>query len=319
MTTRTLTADRSGPVLLDLTLPAGTMPVTAEPDRDTAEVTITARGQDPAVADAVRDAALWWSPEGGFGGTLTVQVPEVNSGGFQGVTFGRGGTSVTQILGYVPAGATVTGLSITGAGGIRVGDGTVIVNGVPVAGSQVEISARVPEGSLIRASSRAADLTARGEYAAVVFASTSGDLDVGGVGELIAETVSGDVRAACVARRARLKSTSGDICIERIDVVVAESVSGDIHVVDLGGEAGWVGGVGGLATLCTVSGNITLHATENGRVDAVSQSGDITVTAEPTALAKGLSVTANSRTGHVTTPDTHPAPPTARPRRPRRT
>ena len=303
MTTRTLTADRPGPVLLSIDLPAGDITVTADPDRQTAELTITALGDDPAVNDAVERASLRWDADRG---TLTAEVPEVRGTG-RTVIDSRGGTTITQILGDVPAGVTITGAVITG-GTVSVGGGAVVVNGAVVAGGAIEINARVPEGSRVAARTRSAALTAHGEYAEVRFTSVSGDLTVGGTVTLTTETTSGDVRAAAVDGSAEVRSVSGDIRLDRADDVQAQTTSGDITLAD----------VGGLVATGTVSGDITVHAAEGGTVGARSVSGDVTVTATPTALAEGLTVRADSRTGRVTTPDTQPVVSAARPRRPRR-
>ena len=48
MTTRTLTAERPGPVALSVDLPAGDIRVVTDPSRTFAEVTVTAHGDDPA-------------------------------------------------------------------------------------------------------------------------------------------------------------------------------------------------------------------------------------------------------------------------------
>ncbi|MFG1997701.1 DUF4097 family beta strand repeat-containing protein [Spirillospora sp. NPDC048911] len=308
MTTRTLIAERPGPVLVVIDLPAGAITVTAEPERRTAEMTITARGDDPAVADAVRRAVLRWNTNyGRGGGALLAAVPEVRGGGVQTTVRNHGGTVITQITGSIPAGASVTGAVIGADGAITIGGGKVVIDGVTVVGGDIEITARVPEGSHLAVRTRSADLAAHGEYASVDFVSVSGGLALGGTVRLTAETTSGDVRAAAVDGPAEVRSVSGDIRIDRADDVQARTTSGAIALPD----------TGGLIATATVSGDITVHATEGGTVGARSVSGDVTVTAAPAALAEGLTVRADSRSGTVTTPDDTPTA-AARPRRPRR-
>ncbi|MDL4772490.1 DUF4097 family beta strand repeat-containing protein [Actinomadura xylanilytica] len=308
MTTRSVIAQRSGPVPLSLDLPAGVITVTANPARTVAEVTVTARGDDPALHTAVRNAVLRWDERRG---ALVVQVPEVAGNAGQTV-FGNRGVTVVQSFGDVPAGVTITGSTITG--GVVTGGGRVVIDGVTVTGGgieaagQIEITAHVPEGSTVGALTRSAPLNAVGEFAEVDFTSTSGDLNVGGTGALRAKTVSGDVAAAAVDGSAVARSVSGDIRLGRADDIRAVSTSGDVTVADFGGHA----------KMSTVSGDLTLHAAEGGIVCARTVSGDVTVTASGAALAEGLTINATSRSGHVSTPTDTP-PTTARARRPRRT
>ncbi|MFG2002097.1 DUF4097 family beta strand repeat-containing protein [Spirillospora sp. NPDC048911] len=312
-TSRTLTATRRGPVALSVDLTAGDIKVITDPDRTVAEVTVTAHGDDRAVHDAVRDAGLRYDESTG---ELTVKVDAPAGGvtviGGSQTIIGTGGATVLQSFGDIAAGVTVNGVEITGDG--IVSFGRVTVNGVEITGrgvtvGRVEITAHVPEGSIVAAVTRSAHLECSGEFAVVGFTSTSGDLSVGGVGTLRADTTSGDITAAIVDGAAIVRSVSGDVHLGRADDVTANATSGDITVGDFAGRA----------EVSSVSGDVRVRATEGGIITARSVSGDVTVTATGTALAEGLTVNATSRTGRVTTPTDHPNDTTSHARRPRRT
>ncbi|MFG2002121.1 DUF4097 family beta strand repeat-containing protein [Spirillospora sp. NPDC048911] len=316
MTTRTLTANRPGPVALSIDLPIGDIKVITDPGRSLAEVTVTAVGDDPAINDAVRDAFLHTNESTG---EMTVRVrPPAGvtiMGGTQTVR-GNFGATVVQSFGDIRTGVEVTGVEISGDGMVNLG-GRVVVNGVEITGrgvivGHVEITAHVPEGTVLATVTRSASLECSGELAVVGFTSTSGGLSAGGVGTLRADTVSGDIAAVIVDGAAIVRSVSGDVHLARADDVTATTTSGDITVGDFAGRA----------EVSTVSGDVRVRAAEGGTISARSVSGDVTVTATGTALAEGLTVNATSRTGRVSTPTDTPAgtaSPAARARRPRRT
>ncbi|WP_433138973.1 DUF4097 family beta strand repeat-containing protein [Actinomadura nitritigenes] len=316
MTTRTLTAERPGPVALSVDLPAGDIRVITDPSRTLAEVTVTAHGDDPAVHDAVRDAVLrWYEPTGNLAVRVNLPAAGVTVVGGQTV-IGNRGTTVVQSFGDIPADVTVTGAVFSGAGIVNVGGGRVTVNGVEITGvgtvlpgGRVEITARVPEGTSVAAATRSAPMECAGEFATLDFTSTSGNLTARGVGDLRAKTTSGDIYAMAVDGIAAAASVSGDIHLGRADNVTASTTSGDVTVNDFAGRA----------EVASVSGDVRVHAAEGGTITARSVSGDVTVTATGTALAEGLTVNATSRAGRVTTPTDTPPATAARARRPRRT
>jgi hypothetical protein len=118
--------------------------------------------------------------------------------------------------------------------------------------SGLDVRVRVPHASRAELITAAADMEARGQYAALRSKSAAGDLTVDGDiagdaeiktvsgdvrlrkvgGELRVQTVSGDVTAASVGTGATLKSVSGDARIESVREgrVTVQSVSGDIEV-----------------------------------------------------------------------------------------
>ncbi|XVQ10915.1 DUF4097 family beta strand repeat-containing protein [Spirillospora sp. CA-255316] len=226
---------------------------------------------------------------------LTVCVPNIDGLSVVGV----GNLDVVGVDASVVLGNSVGGDLIVN--GTRVGAGTNVSVG------HLEITVAVPEDSALVAVTRAASVEAHGEYTAVRFTSTSGDLSVGGTQLLWANTVSGSVYAEAVDGYAVVGSVSGSIRIRRTDNIKARSTSGRVAVEDLGG----------IADLETTSGAIDVYATEGARVRARSVSGRIRVDASPTALAEGLDVDAISRSGRVRTPDIG-VPATSRARQPRR-
>ncbi|MFC4906615.1 DUF4097 family beta strand repeat-containing protein [Actinomadura gamaensis] len=294
MTSRTLTAGQAGPVLLAVDLPHGRITTVTEPGRRFAEVTVTATGDDPALAAAVRDARIEFLPDPA---RLLVKVPAVSTG--RTVPVPDGSVRITQSAGRVATGFQVGGVSFHG----EVFDLTEItVNGVPVSeltagpSGMLTVTARLPAGSGAVASTESADLDVTGCYEGIKFDSTSGSLTGTKPDDhtryLIAKTVSGAVRVTS-AVRGNVSSTSGAVWLGWASEIQAVTKSGAIQMDALNGPR---------ADLTTVSGAITAHAAEPGEVTAESRSGAVTVTAAPHLTPDALTVTAHSRTGRVRTP-----------------
>jgi putative adhesin len=280
---RTLTARRSGPVLVAVNLPAGSVNIVSDPDTTTAEVQLRATTDDPALNDAIERAVLRWDDAG----ALMVSVPELPATSHT-VVHGRGATTVVQNLGTVSAGTVITGAVISG--NVVSTGGRIVVDGVTVAGpgtvivGTIEVVATVPEGCNIEVRGTAADLTAAGEFDTITTRTVSGDVRVDATHTLTATTTSGHVTAAAVDTTATVKTVSGGIDITAF---------------------------AGTATLNTVSGSIQLGARHAAGITARSVSGNVAVTATDRAIAAGVSVQANSVSGRVTTPTT-PQPTTRR-------
>ncbi|WP_404871031.1 DUF4097 family beta strand repeat-containing protein (plasmid) [Kitasatospora griseola] len=299
MTTRTLHAERTGPVTLDLDLPAGSITVRAEAGRERAALTIRTADETGSSADAVTDAVLRWEERG----ALVAQVKNTGAAGFTSVVQGNRGTTVIQSFDSVSFGGSVIGMvGGTIHGDLILGGGKTIVNGqvishggagttVHIGGSPIEIIATVPEGSTVIARTRSADVTADGSLTAVNARTQSGDIRLDTVERPVVETQSGDVTIER-SQDANIKTQSGDIRLGRTDVVQANTQSGDIRVTDFGGTA----------LLNTMSGDLTVHATAGGDLTARTMSGDVAVTATEAALTEDLDVQANSMSGRVRTP-----------------
>ncbi|MFC4588633.1 DUF4097 domain-containing protein [Sphaerisporangium corydalis] len=287
--TRTLSAPMPGPVVLDLTMPHGQITVTVT-DTDRAEVTLTAPADGPD-ATAMTAATLTAETR-----VLTVNVPTTSQPSVTVVT-GNGGRTI--VTGNVASGIFVSGGTMHISGNL--------INGQPVPGMQgVRAEVRLPHGSALRVRTRSAPVTARGELEWVDHTSGSGDLDMDGCRKLTAHTTSGDIRAD-YPDHANVQTVSGDIRLGRTETVTAVTTSGDIRIEDFGGSG----------RLGTVSGDITVHATDAGNLTASAISGDIAINAPAELAASGaLTVDARSISGDVRTPRRQPA--TTRLRRPRR-
>ncbi|MFD6891942.1 DUF4097 family beta strand repeat-containing protein [Streptomyces sp. NPDC059957] len=296
MTTRTLTSETTGPVLIDATLlgHGGLVTVRAEASCTRATLTIRTADETGAAADAVKAAGLRQS-----GTRLTALVQ--GSGGDSGTTIVMGGgASVIQTFGTVHG--SVTGMTITGNGNFVSGNvgGDVIINGVRVSGngstviqgtSPIEITAVVPEGSSVEGYTTSATIEAVGALLNVSGKTQSGSVRAGHVSRVEAKTQSGSVFVEQAAH-IEAKTQSGSIKLGRTDVVTAKTMSGSIAITDFGGTV----------KADTMSGSIRIHATAGGDVRAKSMSGSVTVTATETALADDLDVRADSMSGRVSIP-----------------
>ncbi|MEU4513204.1 DUF4097 family beta strand repeat-containing protein [Nonomuraea wenchangensis] len=294
--TRTLTSAPTGPVRLSFQM--GHIPTIVKvADVPAIEVTLTTYA-DPgtAAADAVEGAALTQE-----GNAVTLTVPDAPGGSATTVaSVSRGGRSVVQSVSNVGSGAVVMvggdfygdvnfhGGRVTMRGSV-VGP-TTVINGSP--GIQAEIL--IPADSSLHMASETADLTVEGEVNDIDYNSVSGNLRVGAC-QSLSVTTDGGIYAD-VADRVVLRTTSGDIQLGRTEDVRASSVSGNVRIDDFGG----------MARITTISGDVSIHATEGGTITADSTSGDISVTAIP-GLAdevgeNRLIVNARTISGDVTVP-----------------
>ncbi|MFI7145120.1 DUF4097 family beta strand repeat-containing protein [Nonomuraea sp. NPDC050022] len=297
-TQRTLAAPIAGPVVLDLDMPHGQIEVrVCDTDRAEIDLTTPAPADSPA-GQAIADATLAAEMR-----ALTVRVPTLD-GGATIISHTRGGRVV--VSGNVNSGIIVSGGNITITGGsIRGGQ---IISGATV-NPGVRATVWLPNGSALRVRTKTAEVLTTGDLEWMDFASTSGDLLLEACRKLAVSSTSGDIRAD-IADHAEVRTVSGDIALGRTETATAASTSGDIRIGDFGGNA----------RLTTVSGDITVHATEPGQITARASSGDIHISA-PADLAaatgeNGLIVDAHSRSGDVRTPRPLTSP--AHPRRPRR-
>ncbi|MFY0516108.1 DUF4097 family beta strand repeat-containing protein [Streptomyces anulatus] len=295
MTTRKFTAETAGPVTIDATLlgHGGIVTVRAEADCEHATLVIRTSDEEGAAADTVRAATFRQSGttlyasvqgEGGTGGGTTIVT-----GGRRNVVqsvVGNNYGSIVQISGsvisgnFVGGGVVVNGRRVTGGG-------TTVING----SSPIEITAVVPEGSSVVGRTQSADIVAEGAVLNVSGDTQSGDVRAGHVGKVAAHTQSGDIRVEKAAF-IDAKTMSGDIRLGSTDVVEGNTMSGDITIADFGGSA----------RLKTMSGDIRAHATTGGDLSATTISGDITITATETALTDDLDVITSTVTGSVRAP-----------------
>ncbi|MDX2623836.1 hypothetical protein PV356_30735 [Streptomyces sp. WI03-5b] len=284
MTTRTLTAETTGPVTIDATLlgHGGLVTVRADAKCTRATLTIHTADEDGASADTVRTATLRQ-----FTNRLEAYVQGSGGGNTGGTIVVGGGSSVIQSFGTVTG--SVTGMTITGTGQVIVNGGAVIQGS-----SSIEITAVVPEGSSVDSETQSADVEGIGALLNVSAKCQSGSIRTGHVSRVDAKTQSGSVT---VEQAAHINATtqSGSIHLGRTDVVTAKTMSGSIEIQDFGGTA----------TADSMSGSIRIHATAGGDIHAKTMSGAIDVTATQAALADDLDVRASSMSGRVSTPQRH--------------
>jgi hypothetical protein len=98
---------------------------------------------------------------------------------------------------------------------------------------------------------------------------------------------------------------AGNVEIGRSDLAEVKLQAGDITIRDFGGTA----------QLSAQAGNIKVHATSGGDIDATLQAGSITVTETDAARVDGLNVNATSKAGNVRVPSRYSSTPAGGPRR----
>jgi hypothetical protein len=300
MGARTLTAERSGPVLFEFGMAYGSIRVIVA--GDTAEMTLTT----PDDADSPTGKAVAEATMQTYSGRVVASVPLPKSS-----------TSVAHGSG-VYVSNTGGGVTVIGdaAGDVYMAGGQVFINGQrvtpnaggPIQSGRISAEVRLPEGSSLKVLAISADVETVGELVEVECSTTSGDLTVEACQRLTFDSKSGDVRAE-VADRATVRTVSGDVRLGRTESVHATTTSGDLTLGDFGGNA----------TLTTVSGDIRVHATEGGSLVTSTVSGDISVTAPDALVLKNvLSVKTNTISGRVRVPQPHITVPSGRsPRGPR--
>jgi DUF4097 and DUF4098 domain-containing protein YvlB len=133
----------------------------------------------------------------------------------------------------------------------------------------VSCRVRCPQGSLVKARTKSADVSARGELGAADIATASGEVELGNVaGDLTAKTASGEIAARSVAGRVSINTASGDISIDEVHgAVSSNSASGDTRI----------GFARGDVKLNSASGDQRLEAVVAGQVSVNSASGDVEV------------------------------------------
>jgi hypothetical protein len=233
-TTRTIRAEQPGPVLVKSKTQSLDLNVIVEPGREYGEIIITTSDDKGPSADIVKTARLHAS-----GNQISIEVDE-SAGGVTVVQTGRGGfSSISVGRNYgVVAGSVVGGMVMSG-GRMVVGNGVTIVNGRVVsgnatvieAGSPVTVTAYVPAGSSISASSQSGDVETSGRLAQVAFSAQSGDAHLDEVHNANVNTQSGDIEIADLTGTGLLNSMSGDINVHGgpSASATARTMSGDVR------------------------------------------------------------------------------------------
>ena len=241
---RIFTADRPGPLTLDLDVSLGEVHVLTE-NREFAELTLEPTNPDDATARDLIDRAT----ESSNTSTFSLLIPRPT------------GHSSRQI---VQAGH-IHGVVVSSADGI-------VVNGQAIdtaaSAGAVTITARLPHSSSVAVRTTGADLLTAGALARVAYQSESGSLVADLVGTVESQTVSGGLSVAD-AGTVRVSTTSGSVLLGQADAITARSVSGTVDVAGLR-ESGRIE---------SVSGSVRAHATRDAELAASTVSGPIHLTA----------------------------------------
>ncbi|MEU2873776.1 DUF4097 family beta strand repeat-containing protein [Streptomyces olivoreticuli] len=256
MVERTFVSQSTGPVVLGLDLPMGSVHVQVLGSITTARVVLRTDDSSGPAADAVSRARSSQN-----GQALSVEVPEIPGNV---MTQSIRGNRVVQSMGTVYG--EVVGMTIVG--------GRVTTGGTGVIGtvSPVEAVVTLPVGSCLAVVSQSADARVYGGDVEIMdFRSVSGDLRVDGARHLSASTTSGDVMVGRLADRLTARSVSGDITVDSYSGSGAEltTTSGDIGIRATGQAAG-------VLRASTVSGDVRVTGgREQLRVSARSVSGRV--------------------------------------------
>ncbi|MFE3601829.1 DUF4097 family beta strand repeat-containing protein [Streptomyces sp. NPDC059142] len=239
MTERTIVSPSTGPVVLGLSLPVGSVRVQVDERLPMARVVLSTEDSTGPAADAVARARFHQE-----GQALGIEVPEMPA---DVMVQSRRGNRVVQSVGTVYG--SITGLTIVNG---------QVISGSHIGGGMRSVSAvtamvYLPVGSSLAVVSTSADAEVFGYLERIEFRSTSGDLHADGARDLSASTTSGDITAGRITESISARSVSGDIGVDLYD--------------------------GRSADLSTTSGDVRVHATSSasGTVRAVSVSGDVDV------------------------------------------
>ncbi|MFJ6901866.1 DUF4097 family beta strand repeat-containing protein [Streptomyces hokutonensis] len=252
MTERTFESATSGPIVLGLSLPVGSVRVQVIENLITARVVLRTDDKTGPAADAVNRARSEQN-----GQALGIEVPEMPNGV---IVRGNRGTVIQSV------------------GNMSIVSGTVRINGRVVSGgmgnmptvSPIEVTVSLPAGSSLAVVGTSADAEVFGYVDRMEFRSVSGDLDADGVRQLTANTTSGDINVGRVTERITAHSVSGDIDVRLYDGSAAtlDSTSGDIGMQATGAASGHV-------SAHSISGDVRLSGTRHLGVSANSVSGRV--------------------------------------------
>ncbi|MFF7641514.1 DUF4097 family beta strand repeat-containing protein [Streptomyces canus] len=254
MTERVFVSETSGPIVLGLSLPVGSVRVQVLDSLTTARVVLRTDDHTGPAADTVNRARSTQN-----GQAFGIEVPEMPGNV---MVQSRRGNRIVQNV------STVYG-SVTGV---------TVINGRVVSGgmnsmqtvSPIEATVCLPPHSSLAVVSQSADAEVFGYVDRIEFRSVSGDLDADGVRELRANTTSGDIHAGRVTGQITAHSVSGDIDINLYDGHAATlgTTSGDIEVQATNGASGHV-------SAHSVSGDVRLSGARHLSVSANTVSGRV--------------------------------------------
>ncbi|OEJ53497.1 DUF4097 family beta strand repeat-containing protein [Streptomyces agglomeratus] len=254
MTERTFLSLSTGPVVLGLDLPVGSLTVQVLSNITTASVVLRTDDESGPAADAINGARSSQD-----GQALAVEVPELPGNV---MTQSVSGRRVVQHAGTVNGavtGVTINGCVVTGGGNA----GVVTV-------SPIEARVILPIGSALAVVSQSSDARVYGNVERMEFRSVSGDLAIDGARELNATTTSGDVAVGHLTERLTVRSVSGDITLYGYAGAEADltTTSGDIDVMAQGRASGDL-------RAHSVSGDVSVTGSGALRVNVRSVSGRV--------------------------------------------
>ncbi|RSN89021.1 hypothetical protein DMH26_30515 [Streptomyces sp. WAC 05379] len=254
MTERVFVSETSGPIVLGISLPVGSIRVQVLDSLTAARVVLRTDDATGPAADAVNRARSTQN-----GQAFGIEVPEMPGNV---MVQSRRGNRIVQNVGTVYG--SVTGMTII--------NGRVVSGGMSgmQTVSPIEATVCLPPHSSLAVVSQSADAEVFGYVDRMEFRSVSGDLDADGVRELRANTTSGDIHAGRVTDQITAQSVSGDIDIVLYDGHAATlgTTSGDIEVQATNGASGHV-------SANSVSGDVRLSGARHLSVSANTVSGRV--------------------------------------------
>ncbi|MFI9203905.1 DUF4097 family beta strand repeat-containing protein [Streptomyces sp. NPDC053048] len=256
MTDRTFVSQSSGPIVLGIDLPVGSVRVQVLDNITAARVVLRTDDASGPAADAISRAR-----SNQDGQALAVEVPEIPSNV---ITQTIRGNRITQTIGTLHG--SVTGATFVNGKWVAGG-----VTGVMDVVSPIEAIVTLPVGSSLAVVSQSADAIVRGNVDRMEFRSVSGDLRIDGAGSLNATTTSGDLSVGHLTGRLHAGSVSGDIAVGFYSGTHADlsTTSGDVLVRAADATSGSLRAE-------TVSGDVRVIGGSSGlRISARSVSGDV--------------------------------------------
>jgi len=135
--------------------------------------------------------------------------------------------------------------------------------------SGVSCLVRCPQGTVVAASTKSADLRARGTIGGLTMRTASGDVEAfEATGDVNVKSASGDFSARIVGGRLNVQSASGDIELGTVrGEASVQTASGDVRIDAADGGV----------HLTAVSGDVDLGAVVRGDVAVQAVSGDVTI------------------------------------------
>ncbi|MQY14997.1 hypothetical protein SRB5_51740 [Streptomyces sp. RB5] len=254
MTERVFDSNASGPIVLGLSLPEGSVRVQVVEGLTSARVVLRTTDKTGPAADAVNRARSEQN-----GQALGIEVPEMPGNVMM---QSRRGNHFVQNIGVVRG--SVTGVTIVNGRVVSGGTGTM------QAVSPIEAIVSLPTGSSLGVTGTSTDAEVFGYVDQMEFRSVSGALDADGVRRLTADTTSGHIGVGRITGQISAHSVSGSIDVGLYDGSSAtlNTTSGSVGMQATSAASGHV-------SAHSVSGSIRLTGTSHLSVSADSVSGRV--------------------------------------------